>query len=89
MKRPVQSLPEFIDEQLKKAGDSLLLCRVGDFYELFDEQAVIASRCLGLALTSRGERHMVGFPYHFLSAYQAKLESCGYSVVVVVYKPCG
>ena len=89
MKQQPKSLAEFIEEQQEIAGESLLLCRVGDFYELFDEQAVVAPRVLGLPLTARGERKMAGFPYHSLHAYQDKLEASGHSVRVVHYKPFG
>ena len=58
------------DEAKAIAGDALLLFRMGDFYELFHEDARIASRELGLSLTSRdkGENPipMAGFPHHQL-----------------------
>ena len=62
-------------------GDALLLFRMGDFYELFFEDAKTAARVLGLALTSRdkGENAvpMAGFPHHQLEAYLAKLIAAG------------
>ena len=61
--------------------DALLLFRMGDFYELFHEDAKTAARVLGLALTSRdkGENPvpMAGFPYHQLESYLAKLIAGG------------
>jgi DNA mismatch repair protein MutS len=67
-------------------GDALLLFRMGDFYELFFEDAKTASRILGLTLTSRdkGENPipMAGFPYHQLESYLAKLISTGLRAAV-------
>jgi len=61
--------------------DALLLFRMGDFYELFHEDAKTAARVLNLALTSRekGENAvpMAGFPHHQLESYLAKLIGAG------------
>ncbi|HWC91129.1 MAG TPA: DNA mismatch repair protein MutS [Pirellulales bacterium] len=61
--------------------DALLLFRMGDFYELFHDDAKTASRVLGLALTSRdkGENPvpMAGFPHHQLESYLGKLIAAG------------
>jgi DNA mismatch repair protein MutS len=68
------------------AGDALLLFRMGDFYELFDEDAKTAARVLGLTLTSRekGENAMpmAGFPHHQLDAYLAKIIAAGMRAAV-------
>ena len=68
------------------AGDALLLFRMGDFYELFFDDAKTAARALGLALTSRdkGENPvpMAGFPYHQLDAYLAKLIAAGHRAAI-------
>jgi DNA mismatch repair protein MutS len=76
-------------EEAKAAcGDALLLFRMGDFYELFHEDAKICARVLGLTLTSRdkdkGEHAipMAGFPYHQLEGYLGKLIRQGYRVAV-------
>jgi DNA mismatch repair protein MutS len=67
-------------------GDALLLFRMGDFYELFYDDAKAAARVLGLTLTSRdkGENPipMAGFPYHQLESYLAKLISSGHRAAV-------
>lgn len=67
-------------------GDALLFFRMGDFYELFHEDAKIAHKALGLTLTSRdkGENPvpMAGFPYHQLDGYLAKLISAGLRAAV-------
>ena len=66
--------------------DALLLFRMGDFYELFFDDARTAARLLGLALTSRdkGENAvpMAGFPHHQLESYLAKLVSLGTRVAI-------
>ncbi|MCU0961484.1 MAG: DNA mismatch repair protein MutS [Pirellulaceae bacterium] len=67
-------------------GDALLLFRMGDFYELFFDDAKTAARELGLTLTSRdkGENPvpMAGFPYHQLDGYLAKIIAAGYRAAV-------
>ena len=61
----------------------LLLFRMGDFYELFDEDAEVASRVLGLTLTSRDKTiPMAGFPHHQLENYLRKLLHAGHRVAV-------
>jgi len=61
--------------------DALLLFRMGDFYEMFHDDAKTAARVLGLALTSRdkGENPvpMAGFPHHQLESYLGKLIAAG------------
>lgn len=76
-------------EEAKAAcGDALLLFRMGDFYELFHEDARICARVLGITLTSRDKDKgddavpMAGFPYHQLEGYLAKLIRLGYRVAV-------
>jgi DNA mismatch repair protein MutS len=68
------------------AGDALLLFRMGDFYELFFEDAKTAARELGLSLTSRdkGENPvpMAGFPHHQLESYLAKIIAKGLRAAV-------
>ncbi|MBL8026707.1 MAG: DNA mismatch repair protein MutS [Fibrobacteres bacterium] len=66
---------------------AVLLFRMGDFYEMFDEDAIIASKVLGIALTSRnhGEASktpLCGFPYHALDRYCARLVAAGHKVAV-------
>lgn len=65
---------------------ALLLFRMGDFYELFHEDAQVAAATLGLALTSRekGENAvpMAGFPHHQLESYLAKLIAAGKRVAI-------
>lgn len=67
--------------------DGLLLFRLGDFYELFFEDAKIASELLGLVLTSRtkgsdAEVPMCGMPFHALESYLSKLIASGHKVAI-------
>ena len=67
--------------------DAILLFRMGDFYEMFYEDAKVASRALELTLTSRGKgtAHavpMCGFPHHQLDQYAARLVRKGHRVAV-------
>jgi len=68
------------------AGDALLLFRMGDFYELFFDDAKTAARVLGLTLTSRdkGENPtpMAGFPHHQLDGYLGKIIAAGFRAAV-------
>jgi DNA mismatch repair protein MutS len=61
----------------------LVLFRMGDFYELFDDDAVVASRLLGLTLTSRDKTiPMAGIPHHALDRYLPRLLQAGHRVAV-------
>ncbi len=63
--------------------DALLFFRVGDFYELFDEDAKIASQELGIVLTSRDKKHpMAGVPHHAVFPYIKRLIEKGYKVAI-------
>src|SRR4051794_39764626 len=74
-------------QQYREAKDRhpgmLLLFRMGDFYELFDADAEVASRVLGLTLTSRDKTvPMAGFPHHALEPYLRKLLHAGHRVAI-------
>jgi DNA mismatch repair protein MutS len=67
--------------------DALLLFRVGDFYETFGEDAVKASKVLGIVLTKRhngaaNEIELAGFPHHSLDTYLPKLVRAGHRVAI-------
>ncbi|MFQ6002960.1 MAG: DNA mismatch repair protein MutS [Candidatus Zixiibacteriota bacterium] len=67
--------------------DEILFFRMGDFYEMFGEDAKVASKILGIALTSRGHIKgekipLAGIPYHAADRYLAKLLRAGKKVVV-------
>ena len=70
-----------------RVPDALLLYRMGDFYELFFEDAVRAAEVLDITLTARGEHEgrpipMAGVPYHAAENYLAKLIRQGKSVAI-------
>ncbi|MBR1699513.1 MAG: DNA mismatch repair protein MutS [Bacteroidales bacterium] len=67
--------------------EALLLYRVGDFYESYSDDAVTASRVLGLVLTKKangdkGPIPMAGFPHHAIEGYLTKLIRAGYKVAI-------
>src|SRR5438309_8685228 len=63
-------------------GDALLLFRLGDFYELFFEDARIGAQLLNVALTKRGAVPMCGIPFHAAGGYVAKLLKAGRKVAI-------
>lgn len=70
-----------------KYPDAILLFRVGDFYETFNEDALIASRVLGITLTKRANGSassvdLAGFPHHSLDTYLHKLVKAGHRVAI-------
>ncbi|MBD0332552.1 MAG: DNA mismatch repair protein MutS, partial [Chitinophagaceae bacterium] len=70
-----------------KYPDAILLFRVGDFYETFGQDAVIAAQVLGITLTRRNnggasESELAGFPHHALDTYLHKLVKAGYRVAI-------
>lgn len=81
-------------EAKKAHPDAIMLFRMGDFYETFDEDAKIASEVLGIALTKRSNQGrsdrpgaasyvpLAGFPHHALDVYLHKLLSAGYKVAI-------
>jgi len=67
--------------------DAILFFRMGDFYEMFDQDAVVASKVLEITLTARNkskgiETPLCGFPYHAVEGYIAKLIRRGFKVAV-------
>jgi DNA mismatch repair protein MutS len=83
---PTPLMRQYLREK-EKYPDSVLLFRVGDFYEMFYEDAVIASEALGLVLTSRDKNKknpipLCGVPYHALKTYLSRLLDKGFKVAV-------
>ncbi len=71
----------------KEYADCLVLFRLGDFYELFLDDAKIGSKVLGITLTTRkrgsdGRIPMCGVPYHAMNSYLGKLVKTGYKVAI-------
>lgn len=73
-------------EMKKKHPDAILLFRVGDFYEIFGEDAKAASEILCITLTRRanGKQYieLAGFPHHSLDIYLPKLVRAGHRVAI-------
>lgn len=79
-------MAQFLAEKAKHP-EALLFFRMGDFYELFFEDAVAASQALGIALTKRGQHQgqdipMCGVPHHAADSYLSKLIRSGFKVAV-------
>jgi DNA mismatch repair protein MutS len=73
-------------EAKAQAGDALLLFRLGDFYELFYDDARTAAQLLGITLTSRAKGDeripMAGVPHHAARGYVARLVAAGHKVAI-------
>lgn len=70
-----------------KYPDTILLFRMGDFFETFENDAVLTSKACGITLTKRnngaaGDTNLAGFPHHQLDAYLPKIVRAGYRVAV-------
>ncbi|HBZ77156.1 MAG TPA: DNA mismatch repair protein MutS, partial [Clostridiales bacterium] len=71
----------------KTAGDAILMFRLGDFYEMFFDDAILVSRILELTLTARDcglekRAPMCGVPHHSASSYMQRLITQGYKVAI-------
>jgi len=69
-------------EMKKKHPDAIMLYRVGDFYETFSTDAIVASEILGITLTKRAGSELAGFPHHALDTYLPKLVRAGKRVAI-------
>jgi len=73
-------------QQKAQVGEAILFFRMGDFYEMFYEDAKTVSKVLGLALTSRSKGSnpipLAGIPYHAVDSYLARLVRAGYKVAI-------
>ena len=85
-KKLTPMMERYLEVKRQNPG-TILLFRMGDFYELFNEDAEIAARILGITLTSRDKNSsnptpMAGFPYHSLDNYLYKLIHAGYRAAI-------
>ncbi len=91
----MSQIPKYVETPLMKQyvavkakhPDAILLFRVGDFYETFGEDAILASEILGIVLTRRANGsassvELAGFPYHALDTYLPKLVRAGQRVAI-------
>ncbi|MEL6431309.1 MAG: DNA mismatch repair protein MutS [Planctomycetota bacterium] len=85
-KKPKVTMMDQFRAAKEEAGDALLFFRMGDFYELFGEDAEVASRELGIALTSRAKgaeaMAMAGVPVKSMEPYLMRLVRAGHKVAV-------
>src|SRR5216117_1314496 len=88
MSAPVTpAMRQYLDAK-QQHRDAILLFRMGDFYEMFYEDALTAARALELTLTSRAKDSagasipMCGLPYHAVDTYLARLIRQGYRVAI-------
>jgi len=75
--------PDLFEQHAKLKSqypDVLLLLRVGDFWEAFDDDADTIARVLSLAKTTRGQRRMAGFPHMQLDRFLTALVRAGFRV---------
>lgn len=90
MTKPVKMTPMLRQymEIKEQYSDAILFYRMGDFYEMFFDDAVTASKVLGITLTSRSAKDdanrvpMCGVPYHALSGYLGKMIKAGFRVAL-------
>ena len=83
---PTPAMQRYLEVKAQHPN-AILLFRIGDFYELFYEDAVTASKVIGLTLTSRDKGStnpipMAGFPYHQLDGYLQKLVRGGFRAAI-------
>ena len=78
-------MQQYADTKQKYPG-SILFFRVGDFYETFNEDAILVSKELGITLTKRNnggdQTPLAGIPYHALDSYLPKLVRQGHKVAI-------
>ncbi len=89
-KQSEPSLIELYKQTKKENKDTILLCRVGDFYEAFFEDAELISKLLEITLTARSHKNqkepsppMAGIPHHALDSYLYKLVKAGHKVAIL------
>jgi DNA mismatch repair protein MutS len=84
-KKQTPLMRQYSDIKEKHPG-TILLFRVGDFYETFSEDAILISKELGITLTKRNnggdQTPLAGFPYHALDTYLPKLVKRGYRIAI-------
>lgn len=77
-----EEIKKQFNEIKAKHPDAVLLFRVGDFYESYEEDAEVVAKELGIALTEKGDTKMANFPHHALDTYLPKLIQAGKRVAI-------
>ncbi|MGB6230033.1 MAG: DNA mismatch repair protein MutS, partial [Litorimonas sp.] len=85
--QPTPMMRQYLRIKADAGADTLLLYRMGDFYEVFFEDAKAMAATLGIALTKRGKHDgkpipMAGIPVHASEAYIARLLKAGHRVAI-------
>ncbi len=80
--KPTPMMQQYLAVRRELPPGTLLLFRLGDFYEMFGDDAVEASRILNVALTKRGATPMCGVPYHAARGYIEKLIAAGWRAAI-------
>ena len=81
-KKITPMMQQYFEVRRKLPSDTLLLFRLGDFYEMFHEDAEIGSQILGITLTKRSGYFMAGIPYHAAEQYIGKALQAGKKVAI-------
>lgn len=81
-KKPTPMMQQYLDIKEKHAQE-IVVFRLGDFYEMFMDDAVLVSKLLQLTLTKRGNIPMCGIPYHAANNYFYKLINYGHKIAIV------
>jgi DNA mismatch repair protein MutS len=75
-------MQQYLEVRAKLPAKTVLLFRLGDFYEMFDEDARVGAEILGITLTQRNGQPMAGIPYHAADAYIQKCLKAGMKVAI-------
>lgn len=75
-------MEQYVEVKQKLPPNTLLLFRLGDFYEMFHDDAELGARILGITLTKRNDYPMAGIPYHAAEGYIAKVLAAGKKVAI-------
>lgn len=89
MSKPSPLVEEVVRIRCQLTKDYLVLMRIGDFYELFGEDATIAAPIVNASLTMRAGVLMCGVPAHAIDSYLAKLIRVGKSVALAARRDDG
>ena len=75
-------MKQYREARASLTPETLLLFRLGDFYEMFEEDAERGAPLLGITLTKRHDMAMAGIPFHAAEGYLAKLLASGHKVAI-------
>ncbi len=81
-KKITPMMQQYLEVRRSLPPNTLLLFRLGDFYEMFDDDAVLGAQLLGITLTHRNGQKMAGIPYHAADNYLQKVLKAGRKVAI-------